>query len=98
MKILNKKNFAISLSFILIILLGFVSFQAYSHSVLYDEEMTRQAEDNKAKKYMDEPIEDMVYRGFGKIRSFVFKNEEAKMTKQRSIQVAKENKKMMDRY
>ena len=98
MKILNKTFFTFLVSMILILLLGFVSFQAYSHSVLYDEEMTRQAEDNKAKKYMDEPIEDMVYRGFGKIRSFVFKNEEIKMTKQRSIQVAKENKKMMDRY
>lgn len=98
MKILNKTFFASVVSLILISLLGLVSYKAYSHSVVYDTEMTKQAEENKARKYMDAPIEDIVHLGFGKLRSFVFKNEETKMAKERSIQIVKENKKMMDQY
>ena len=98
MKIITKTNISILFSAIFILCLGFVSYQAYHHSVERDIEMTKQAEDNKAKKYMDEPIEDMVYRGFGKLRSYVFNNKEEKMTKQRSLQVVQENKKMMDLY
>lgn len=98
MKVINKTNISILLSAIFIVCLGFVSYKGYSHSVIYDAEMTKQAEENKAKKFMDEPIEDMVHRGFGKISSFVFNNKETKMTKQRSKQIIKENKKMMDLY
>ena len=98
MKILNKTFFTFLVSMILILLLGFVSYKAYTHSVIYDTEMTKQAEENKARKYMEAPIEDIVHLGFGKLRSFVFNNEEAKMAKERSIQIVKENKIMMDQY
>ena len=98
MKILTKKNLSILISLILIILLGFVSSKAYTHSVLYDTEMTNRAEENKAKKYMDAPVEDVIHLGFGKLRSFVFKNEETKMRKEQSRQIVQENKNMMDNY
>lgn len=98
MKILNKKNYSILLSSVLIILLAFVSYTAYQYSVIYDTEMLKQAEDNKAKKFMDAPIEDVVYRGFKKLRSAVFHNDEIKMQKQRSTQIIQENKKMMNQY
>lgn len=98
MKILNKTFFTFLVSMILILLLGFVSYKAYTHSVIYDTEMTKQAEENKARKYMEAPIEDIVHLGFGKLRSFVFNNEEAKMAKERSIQIVKENKIMIDQY
>ena len=98
MKLLNKKNYSILLSFILVLLIGFVSYQAYHHSATYHLEMTDQAEDNKAKKYMDAPVEDVIHLGFGKLRSFVFKNEETKMRKEQSKQILEENQTMMDRY
>ena len=98
MKILNRTFFASLVSMVLILLLGFISYKAYTHSVVYDTEMTKQAEENKARKYMDAPIEDIVHLGFGKLRSFVFNNEEVKMAKERSVQIVKENKTIMDNY
>jgi paraquat-inducible protein A len=98
MKLLNKKIIASILSTILILLLGFVSYKAYAHSVVYDTEMSAQAEENKAKKIMDAPIEDLVYRGFGKLRSHLFQNDELKLKKQRSTQIIQENGKLMNQY
>lgn len=78
--------------------MGFVSFKAYTHSVVYDTEMLKQAEENKAKKFMDAPVEEIVYLGFRKLRASVFSNDEIKMSKAKSIQIIKENEKMMNQY
>ena len=98
MKLLTKKNYSIFISIILVSLIAFVSYKAYAYSVIYDSEMSKQAEENKVKKYMDSPIEDVVNLGFGKLSSYVFKNDETKMRKEQSIQLAQENKVLMDRF
>ena len=98
MKAFNKRNFSIIVSIILISLMGIVSYKAYYHSVIYDMEMLQQAEENKAKKFMDAPVEEIVYLGFKKLRSSIFQNDETKMHKQRSLTIIKENEKLMNRY
>lgn len=98
MKVFNKKNFSILISLILILAMGFVALKAYKHSIIYDTEMLKQAEENKAKKFMDAPVEEIFYLGFKKLRASVFNNDEIKMNKARSIQVIKENEKMMNQY
>jgi len=98
MKLITKKNIAILVSFIIMIPLAFSSYMAYHHSVIYDIEMLKQAEENKAKKFMDAPVEDIMYLGFKKIRSKVFQNDEIKLHKQRVTQLIEENKQLMNGY
>ena len=98
MKLFTKKNISIFISFIFIVPLAFASYMAYHHSVIYDTEMSKQAEENKAKKFMDAPVEDVIYLGFKKIRSKVFQNDEIELHKQRALQIIQENKKMAYAY
>lgn len=98
MKIFNKKNYSIILSIILVSLIAYVSFEAYNYSIVYDTEMLKQAEDNKVKNYTDPSIKDVVRFGFGKFNDYVLNRSETKEEKRRSINTAKENKKMIQEH
>ncbi|WP_415250310.1 paraquat-inducible protein A [Sulfurimonas sp.] len=60
--------------------------------------MSKQAEENKAKKFMDAPVEEIVYLGFKKLRASIFNNDATKMNKAKSDQIIQKNKKMMNQY
>ena len=98
MKIFNKKNYSILLSLIILSFIGYVSYQAYNYSITYDLEMSKQAEENKVKKYTDSSVKDVVRIGFGKLNDYVFKHKETKEKKQKNIQKTQENKEIMEKY
>lgn len=98
MKLFNKKNYSIILSLILISLLGIVSFKAYSHALIYDAQMSQQAQENKAKKYTEAGVEDIIYLGFEKLNAYIFNDDESKIKKQKSIEIIEKNEKMMHQY